>query len=77
MGSSHTILGSHEFLGRTDDRHPVTQLLTHQCYSPRDLGVCQVLAIPGQQIVNCVNSRHRNMGGVTNGTREEECPQPK
>src|SRR5205809_6437408 len=33
--------------GVQDNGHPVAQLLTHYCYSPGDLRVCQVLTIPG------------------------------
>src|SRR5437899_903230 len=66
MGSSHMALRSHEFFRRTDDWHFSAQLLTHYGYFPRDLGVCQVLAIPGQQIVNGVDRRHGNMRSVAN-----------
>src|SRR5262249_5889770 len=61
MGSSPMTRHSHEFFGRTDNPHPAPQLLTHPCYSPRDLCVCQVLAIPGQEIINGVNGRHRDV----------------
>ena len=36
------------------------QLLTHHFYSPCNLGICQVLTIPGKQIIDRVNSRHRD-----------------
>jgi hypothetical protein len=61
IGSSHMTLCSHEFFGRADDRHLLPQFLAHQCYSPCHLRGCQVLAIPGRQIVNGVNRRHGNV----------------
>src|SRR6516165_1576341 len=72
MGSSHMTLISHEFFRGTDDRHFTAQLLTHDTYSPGDLCVCQVLAIPGQQIVNGVNRCHGNMRGVGKSMRRKD-----
>src|SRR5882724_5452778 len=71
MGSSHMTLCSHEFFRRTDDWHSVPQLLTDHCYSPSNLCICQVLAIPCEQIINRVNSRYRDVRGVTNGVRRK------
>src|SRR5260370_25977225 len=72
MGSSQMALVSHEFFRRTDDWHFAAQLLTHRCYSPRDLCVCQVLAIPGKQIVNRVYRRHGNVCSVANDVRRKD-----
>jgi hypothetical protein len=66
------MLCSHEFFGRADNGRPVAQLLTHYRYSPRDLCVCQVLAIPGQQIVNGVNRGHSNMCGIRKSVRRKD-----
>src|SRR5712692_1259354 len=71
MGSSHMTLVSHEFIRCTDDWHFAAQVLTHHCYSPRDLCVCQVLAIPGKQIVNRVYRRHGNVCSVANDVRRK------
>lgn len=64
-------LGSHEFFRGADDRHLVTQLLAHCRYSSRNLGVCQVLAVPGQQIVHSVNRGHRDVSGVRERVRRQ------
>src|SRR6266581_4407650 len=72
MGSSHMTLVSHKFFRCTDDWHFAAQLLTHHCYSPRDLCVCQVLAIPGKQIVNRVYRRHGNVCSVANDVRRKD-----
>src|SRR6516162_1521638 len=72
MGSSHMTLISHELFWCTDNWHLAAQLLAHHCYSPHDLCVCQVLAIPGQQIVNRVYRRHGNMGSVANEVRRKD-----
>src|SRR5438132_1812143 len=72
MVSSHMTLVSHKFFRCTDDWHLAAQLLTHHCYSPRDLCVCQVLAIPGKQIVNRVYRRHGNVCSVANDVRRKD-----
>src|ERR1019366_1953371 len=72
IGSSHMILFSHEFFWGGDDWHFPSQFLTHNCYSPRDLGVCQVLAVPGWQIVNRVHRRHGNMCSVAKDLRRKD-----
>jgi hypothetical protein len=59
-------LVSHEFFGGADDWHLTAEFLAHYSYSPCDLGVCQVLAIPSQQKINRVNRRHGYMGCVAN-----------
>jgi hypothetical protein len=33
--------------------------------------ICQVLAIPGQEIINGVNGRDRNVGGVMSNLRRK------
>src|SRR5436309_15325355 len=72
MGSSHMTLVSHEFFRGTDDRHLAAQLLTHHCYSPRDLSVCQVLTIQGKQIVNGVYHLKGNTCSGPNDLRRKD-----
>lgn len=66
---------SHEFFGRANGGLSVPQFFTHLRYSPRYLGVCQVFAIPGQQIVNPVNRRHSDLCGIkeSEGRKHARC----
>ena len=63
------MLLSHKFFGRTDNRHPITQLLADCFDSPHDLRVGQVLAVPGEQVIEFVNRSHGDMRRVARGLR--------
>src|SRR5437879_343141 len=55
IGSSHIQSFSHQFFGGTNNRHSISQTLADHRYSPCDLSIGQVFAVPGQQKIHRVN----------------------
>ena len=63
-----------KFLGCADHRNRDCKIVQHGMNPRQDSTVCDVSAVPGQQIVNSMMGRDRDVKGVEDGLRRQNCP---
>jgi len=61
-----------KFLWCADHRNRDCQIVQHGMDARQDSTVCDVSAIPGQQIVNSMMGRDRDVKGVEEGRRRQK-----
>src|SRR5216683_257737 len=67
IGSCHVILSLQEFFGGTNDRRLIASCPAYVFNVAADGRICDMRAVPGEQIVHPVHRRNRNVQSVDHG----------